>query len=717
MKLTRVVILIAQDRIIVGADILPQFIAAKNPHYAVCVYDANKKEIIESFEKVSFNKLINIVNKTQAQYLASDNIYELVSKPSQIPFLAIQLAPTSKLLQITGSPVHGFTSLTKLLRQQGFEVRGKLNPLETAEACVRLAEKRVGYILEPFENETKIIITRTRSKGAGGWSQARYGRLFDSSVLQVSNEIESTLKDLKLDYDKHARKTKYGAKKVVFSVYEPLAKVARVIKNKKGELCQVSVVPIRKEHIEFIPLSQEIAIKPKLKRLIVGIDPGLTVGLSIMNLNGKVLSITSIRQATRGEVIREITKFGRPSLICCDVYPYPSYVEKIAANLNGKLYAPKGAFLTIAEKNRIARQLAMEQGIIIKDAHQRDSLSAAYSGYKHYRNEFKKVDERYYNEFGSTLRDELKDLLIRGKSLSDAVQTLRTQIEEEKKRLNIVVHDRKKQVIEKQEFVLDPSVLQDEVNVLREKVETYENLLKLEKEHYNEIFIENKELEREIDYLKNKLAEGKSKYIKNLYKEKIFLQKDNMINYLREKNKILQAELSYYKEKVEELKKFALLRGREGWIGIKVIRKFTQEEISKTEELYGLNTGDIVYLMDCTGGGGQTAELLLNYKIKAIIGNIDNFSYYAKKKFIEHAIPLIDISEVKDLIRMDEIAMTKEETLLPLLNKAKKEIDQIITEEKESFLEKLVESYRKERKLEFSVDNKNEEKEDRRTNS
>jgi len=688
------VVVISRERIIVGADILPQSSISKKPHYAVCIYDGVREEVIEAFEHVSFDKLIITVKKTQAQFLASDNIYELVNKPSQVPFLSMQLAPTSKLVQVTGSPRHGFTPLTKLLRQHGFEVKGKLNPLETAEACARLANKKVGYIIEPFENETKIIVSRARSKGAGGWSQARYGRLFDTSVMQVANEIESTLKDWSYDYDKHVKKSKYGAKKVIFSIYEPLNRVAAIIKTKKGELCQISVIPVNKEHIEFIPLSQEVATKPKLKRLIVGIDPGLTVGLSILDLNGKILRVKSIRQATRGQVIREVAKYGKPTLICCDVYPYPSYVEKIAASLNGRLHAPKGSFLSVSEKNRIARQLAMEQGAVVKDAHQRDSLAAAYSGYRNYRDEFKKVDEKYFREFGKSLRDEIKDMLVRGKSLTDAVETIRRQLDEEKKEEILPTI-----IVEEKE--LDPVKLEKENQELKERLVSLENLLELEKKRYSEIYIENQELEREIEYLKNKLYSGKSEHVRNLYREKIFLQKDNMINALREKNKLLKAELEYYAVRVDELKRIAWLRGNEGWVAIKVIRKFTQEEIEKTEKIYGLHPGDTVYIIDTTGGGGQTAELLLNYKIKAIIGNIDHLSYYAKKKLIEYQLPLIDIDDI-ELIRMDEIAIVREEDLIQAINQAKKEIDQIVVKEKESFLEKILQEYRKERKKEFS---------------
>ncbi|UJG45000.1 MAG: DUF460 domain-containing protein [Candidatus Heimdallarchaeum endolithica] len=683
---------IAHEKIIIGADIVPQTSASKNPHYAVCVYDGIKEKVIDSFENVNFHKLISIIQKTQANFLATDNVYELVSSPSYLPYLCIQLSPSTKLVQVTGSPIHGFTPLTKLMRKYGLEVTGKPAPSESAKACAILANKKIGYRVEPFEDETKIVVSRSRSKGAGGWSQGRYGRLYDTSVLQVANEVETVLKEHDIDYDKHITKSKYGAKKVVFDAYSPLNQVLSIIKNKKGELCQVKIFPVNKEHVEFIPLSQEVTLKPKLKRLIVGIDPGLTVGLSILDLRGKVLKTLSLRQASRGHVIRAITKFGKPTLVCCDVYPYPSYVEKIAGNLNGKLFAPR-SILTVAEKNRIARQLAIEQGIVIKDAHQRDSLAAAFSGYKKYREQFSKVDEKYLHEFDKNLRDEIKDLLVRGRSLNDSVDYIRKELEKEKKKEEKII------TIEEIKDIKPEKVL-EENRSLKERINLLEKQLEEEKSKNAEIFSENEELKREIDYLRDKLAQGKEKYIRGLYKEKIFLQKDSLINSLKEKNKALKDELDFYAAKIDELKRIVWLRTNENWVALKVIKKFTQEEIEKTNEIHELRPGDIVYILNTTGGGGQTAELLVKYKIKAIIGDIENLSYYAKTKFMKYQIPLIDRERVNPL-RMDEIAIIEEKEIDDAIEKARKELEQIIIKEKESILENLVDEYRKERKREL----------------
>ncbi len=676
------------DAIIVGVDILPQESPTRSSHYAVCVYDAKKEEIIKKYEKVNLQKLLGIVRSSQAVFLVSDNIYELVKKPSQIPHLCLQLLPNTKLVQITGSPIHGFTSLHKLMSQHGLKPAGKLTPLSAAEACAILASKKLGYLIEPFEDETKIIISRAKSKGPGGWSQKRYSRLMDTTVNQEAKKIEEKLIEFRLDYDKRTAKSKFGAQKVVFSIYAPISEITKTIRKQKGELYQVKIFPVNKERVEFIPLSQQIQTKSSLKRLIVGIDPGLTVGLSILDLSGRILKVESYREATRGQIIRQITRYGKPTLICVDVYPYPSYVEKISATLNSKLYTPRSV-MTVSEKNDIARKLAMQQGVMVKNAHQRDSLASAYRGYTNYKAEFEKIDRKYFNDFDKSLRDEIKDSVVKGKSPVEATEEIQKMIAED----SVIAEDLA--VVQKAVKPASPDIseLGNKINLLQEQLDW-------ERRKNSELHLENRDMEEKIEYLQMKLDEGKFEYVERIQKEKMFIVKDNKISFLEEKMKQLEDELERYVNRVEELKKVTWLRNQEGWLPIKVIKKFTNEEIENTVKTYGLGPGDTVLILDTTGGGGQTAEQLLSYNIKAIIGNINQLSYYAKKILIEKQIPLADISDV-EIKRIDEIAVIKEDQFLNLIEKAEQELEEVIIEKKENFLDSLVEDYRKVREREI----------------
>ncbi len=675
------------DLIVVGVDILPQSSPSGVSHYAVSVYDGANDKLIQKYNKVNLQKLIGIIRSSQANFLASDNIYELVKKPSQIPHLCLQLLPATKLVQVTGSPIHGFTSLRRLMKQNDLPISGKLSPLAAAEACAILASRKLGYIVEPFEDETKVVVSRSKAKGPGGWSQKRYGRLIDTTVNQEAKNIESTLVELRFDFDKRTVRSKFGAQKVVFSIYAPIDNVTKRIKKRKGEICQVKVFPVNKERVEFIPLSQQVKVKSSLKRLIVGIDPGLTVGLSILDLNGRILKVSSYREASRGQIIREITRYGKPTLICVDVYPYPSFVEKIAATFNARLYTPRSV-MTVSEKNEISRKLAMQHGVLTKNAHQRDSLASAYKGYTKFRSEFENIDRKYYNEYDKSLRDEIKDLLVKGKSIMEATNEIEETLKEpEISSVEVISqevvsqHSQEKESLEKRSLILQEQ-------------------LDWERRKNSELSVELKELEEKIEYLQERLNEGKSEYMEQIQKEKTYILRENQISFLQEKVKQLETELERSSGRVEELKTVTWLRNREGWIPLKVIKKFTTEEIEKTAETYNLGPGDIVLILDTTGGGGQTAEKLLSYRIKAIIGDENQFSYYAKKKLVEEQIPIADPNAV-ELKRIDEIAVIREEDLIRILEIAIEEIEEIVIEEKKSFLDSLLDDYRKERRREI----------------
>ena len=673
------------DFIIIGVDILPQTVPSKTSQYSTCIYDGKEGNIIKKYDKINLQKIIGLANSSQATYIATDNIYELVKNPSQIPKLCLQLLPSTKLVQVTGSPLHGFTSLPKLMKQNGMKIPNKLTPLAAAEACSILASRKLGYIIEPFEDETKIVITRSRAKGPGGWSQKRYSRLMDTSVDQEAKKTENQLIELRFDYDKKLSRSKFGAKKAVFSVYAPISEVKKTFRKKKGETCQVQIHPVNKERVEFIPLSQQVQIKSSLRRLIVGLDPGLTVGLSIMDLNGRILKVDSYREASRGQIIREITQLGKPTLICVDVYPFPAYVEKVAAALNARTYTPRSV-MTVSEKNEISRKLAMQQGILVKNAHQRDSLASAYKGYTKFKKEFERIDKKFFSEFDRSIRDEIKSLVVKGKSLTEAVDIINEDL-----RIEVIEYKEIKTKDEPQEII--PSDMQAKIDQISEQLDW-------EKRKNNELNIEIQTLEEKIEYLEDKLHEGQTDYIENIQREKTYLVKENEISFLREKVNSLEIELERYNDRIDELKRVSLLRGNQGWVPLKVIRKFSQDEIEKTAKAYGLGPGDVVFILDSTGGGGKTAEQLLSYRIKGVIGNVDQFSYNAKLKLFEAELPMANPSDV-EIIRIDEIAVIKEEDLLSLLSKAEKEIDIKVTEKKEGFLDSLLDEYRDERKREI----------------
>lgn len=61
--------------------------------------------------------------------------------------------------------------------------------------------------------------------------------------------------------------------------------------------------------------------------IIVGFDPGLTVGLAILDLNGNLLFLDSFKEISKSEIITKIMELGRAILIATDVENPPKAVK------------------------------------------------------------------------------------------------------------------------------------------------------------------------------------------------------------------------------------------------------------------------------------------------------------------------------------------------------------------------------------------------------
>jgi len=295
--------------------------------------------------------------------------------------------------------------------------------------------------------------------------------------------------------------------------------------------------------------------------------------------------------------------------------------------------------------------------------------------------------------YDKSLRDEIKDLLVKGKTLNDAIEEINQSLSVDKTIKEKIVKPTLKQKPE-----LDVVELKKEFDTLQEQLDW-------ERSKNTEFYSEIKVLEEKLENLQFRLDEDKSEYIEKIQREKAYIILENQISHSKERINLLENEIERYSDRIDELKRVVWLRGHKGWVPLKVIRKFTQDEIERTAENYGLGPGDIVLILDTTGGGGQTAEKLFSYKIKAIIGDVDHLSYNARKKLIESQVPIAKPADI-EIIRIDEIAIIKEGDLNRLISEAKEESDLIVTKKKESFLDNLIDEYRKERKSEITEQDK-----------
>lgn len=154
--------------------------------------------------------------------------------------------------------------------------------------------------------------------------------------------------------------------------------------------------------------------------LIAGIDPGATVGISILDLDGNLIKIISFKNKEIDEVIRRLIDFGKVVVIGTDVNPAPKSIQKIVSSINCKLVVPEES-LKLSQKHNIIGRF-FEKKFKFKDKHERDSLCAAIIAFKFYNVLFNKIENKIRDKKKARKIKEL--VLIKGMNIQEALREI-----------------------------------------------------------------------------------------------------------------------------------------------------------------------------------------------------------------------------------------------------------------------------------------------------
>jgi len=138
---------------------------------------------------------------------------------------------------------------------------------------------------------------------------------------------------------------------------------------------------------------------------------GLTVGIAILDTKGNLIDLTSKREVKKSEIIRHISKFGRPVIIASDVNPLPKAIEKLASSLGSSAFYPRISLSNIG-KSKIIEDYEEE----IKDSHQKDALAACLRAFKNYHSLFLKIEEVLEKMNQQRLFEEVVERMLKRKN-------------------------------------------------------------------------------------------------------------------------------------------------------------------------------------------------------------------------------------------------------------------------------------------------------------
>jgi predicted RNase H-like nuclease (RuvC/YqgF family) len=141
----------------------------------------------------------------------------------------------------------------------------------------------------------------------------------------------------------------------------------------------------------------------------------------VLDLHGNLVHLSSRRSIGKSEIIRVVSKFGKPLIVAVDVVPAPKNVERIASSMGSLLFVSKKS-MSSKEKNDIVKRFrrkykkANDIELKIKGKHERDALAAAVKAWKSNSFLFRKVDNALRRKGLEKIFDDVVRILINNES-------------------------------------------------------------------------------------------------------------------------------------------------------------------------------------------------------------------------------------------------------------------------------------------------------------
>lgn len=641
-------------------------------------------EVKEIYEDVTLASLLRIIWKYQPSIVAIDNIFELTPSSKALIRLLSAFPPGTRLVQVTGAPNQKYEPLVKIAEMHGIKFTSKPTSLQTASTVALLASKGVGWVVKGLEDECMITVSKKLTPQAGGMSMQRYERLVRSSILRLTREIKEILREHGFDYDLIYRKGEGGINGSVFIVYAPREKLSGIVKPYEGHSVRVVVKPVIKRELDFEPLSAYSAtVFASKKGLIVGYDPGITAGLSVLTLDGDLLLLKSGKYLTRGEIAREVLKLGVPVVVASDTKPATEMVKKLATMFGAVLYEPERDLKVDEKKDIVNKFLNSQESVGKLDTHMRDALAASIKAYMHYKPKLQQLEEEARLKGFKGSLDKAKMMVIQGIKISEALQRLSERDTSEEQ-----AHVSVAEVLQKDKDLI---ALREKIKELMEQQSKFSSLIA-----ELQMLLEKKD--REIKELKGRLQEERSKIDLVIRKDRKVEMLNEHVRILESTVKKLESSLSELKERIANYENIASRIESGELIVVKKIENAMLSSVKKSIEQKRLKSSDVVYLENPMVFDEEGLNEIIRLEPKIIILTVKPADWLLNF-FRSQALPvyLIDENKANDLklVNIGSTLFIEKERIFKMAEEEKERLKNERLRQMRENLEKLIEEYRK----------------------
>jgi len=377
-----------------------------------------------------------------------------------------------------------------------------------------------------------------------------------------------------------------------------------------------------------------MASRHRHRYTIVGIDPGTTLGLAMLDLEGKPIEVFSSKNYSISDAIRRIISYGTPLIVASDVTPTPSMVKKISKVFSSHIHELSESLST---EEKIA--LTKGEGYEYRNVHERDALAACLYAFKRYKKKFAQVRKKTPPDVDV---EEVKALVIKGVSISAAINSLVHSDSEE-----VGEHDVCGERGDEDENRINST--NSEILRLRGVIKAREREIEAMREYNAALRSELEAKEHEIQGLRTRMETIRSMSHRELEETEEIKRRDKEIKRLKDEIRAKEAENEELRRIIEELKWGKEINNGER---IKVIKSFNRDVIQEVDKRYGFKRGEVVYLENGSGGGANTAELLARKGVSVVIYGKE-MSHFAVEKFFEFGIPTFSSNEIPVMVRGD----------------------------------------------------------------
>ncbi len=430
--------------------------------------------LVYKSESSSLARLVRIAWDYRPRRLGIDNVYELGGDERRLSKILSLLPPDLEVFQVT--LVDGvFLDLREVARRAGvLEDFSKINSLRTAHITAMLACMGYGTSVRSVEEKTVIQVSKLRSHSSGGWSQQRYQRRVRAVIYNAATSIREALDRAGLDYDYYYKESRGGLESAIFTVYAPRDVVRGIVEEVEGPDYTIKIKPVYRSKLLVTTGDRGSKSTP----LILGIDPGVTTGIALVDLDGRILHVSSIRAIDRGSIVELVSRYGKPVIVAVDVSEVPESVKKLATQLGANIYTPPHD-LSVVEKRDLIERFAEEAKV--RDSHERDALAAAYKAYLSLREKLESIESKLRDMGADIDREEVKRGVLEGLTLAEALERALEKVIEDvglKRREVRRVEERRTQQVDVSEYILEIERLKAQREALEAKVRELEDTLR-----------------------------------------------------------------------------------------------------------------------------------------------------------------------------------------------------------------------------------------------